>query len=649
MKLTRCVLLLIPAVLPAQARDTARVAPVTVTATRAAIPGTAQPVAVTVLLGDELRARGITTVGEALRDVTSAYVAQTGSQGGTTALFLRGGESKYVKVLVDGVPANDPGGAYDFASLTTDNVERIEVVRGPASVVHGADAVTGVVHVVTRRGAATPRGELSLRAGTGQREEAGADGVRTMDLDAATTGAVGGGDYALSVSRHLSTGLYESNNDYYNNVLSARVHLAPAPGTELRVALRYNDYRYDYPTDGGGTVVDSNAYRTEDRAVVGLELERRLGAVTTAVLALSSSVNEGGTDDQMDAAGGSSFVSQDKIRRRGAELRLQATPAAGTFTLGVQLERQDQRTQFQSQSPFGPYASNFRADRGNTGAYAEAVVTPVAAVTATLGARLDDNGQFGRFGTGRGGVSWRPLDGTRLRATIGNAFREPSFFENYATGFVSGNPALKPERSLGWDAGVEQDALAGRVRVALTAFGHRFENMIDYEPTGAACGYSYCNVAAASSRGVEGEARVRLHRDLWAGAGATILRTRVDEPGYDASSGGLYRAGERLIRRPDRTITADLSYRGQGPLSATARLLAVGIRHDRDYTTFPAAAVVLPSYERLDLGAGYRLDAGPREYVLSLRVENATDERYQHVYNFRTPRRTVVLGVRAGF
>lgn len=649
MKITLSVLLLIPVALPGQSRDTARVAPVTVTATRAALPGSAQPVAVTVLQGDDLRARGITTVGEALRDVTSAYVAQTGSQGGITALFLRGGESKYVKVLVDGVPANDPGGAYDFASLTTDNVERIEVVRGPASVVHGADAVTGVVHVITRRGAATPGGELSLRAGTGRRAQAGADATRTLALEAATSGVAGRADYALSLSRHASTGLYPSNNDYHNNVLSARVHLLPQPGTELRLALRYNDYRYDYPTNGGGTVVDSNAYRTEDRAVIGVELERRLGTVTSAVLAIGSSVNEGGTDDQMDAPGGSSYVAQDKVRRRGAELRLQATPAAGTFTVGARIERQDQRSQFQSQSSFGPYASNFRADRRSTGAYAEAVVTPFAGVTATVGARMDDNEQFGRFGTGRGGISWRPLAGTRLRATVGNAFREPSFFENYASGFVTGNPGLRPERSVGWDAGVEQDALNGRVHVAATAFAHRFENMIDYEPTGAACGYSYCNVAAAVSRGVEAEARARIHRDLWAAAGATFLRTRVEDPGYDNSSAGLYRAGERLIRRPDRTVTADLSYRGRGPVSATARLLAVGIRHDRDYTAFPAAPVVLPSYERLDLSAEYRLGSGRRERTLSLRVENATDERYENVYNFLTPRRTMSLGIRSAW
>ena len=161
-----CASLLVAPALEAQEQspDTARTAPVIVTATRLPLNQSTLPVAVTVITGEELRLRGVTSMADALADVTSAYIAQSGSQGGTTSLFLRGGESKYVKVLIDGVPANEPGGSYDFASLTTDNVERIEIVRGPASVIYGADAVAGVVHVITRRGVGAPRLTLDLRS-----------------------------------------------------------------------------------------------------------------------------------------------------------------------------------------------------------------------------------------------------------------------------------------------------------------------------------------------------------------------------------------------------------------------------------------------------------------------------------------------------
>ena len=179
-----------------QSRDTARVDTIVVSASRLLLSRGALPVATTIIAGDDLRARGIASVGEALREVSSAYVAQAGSQGATTSLFLRGGESKYVKVLIDGVPANEAGGTFDFASLTTDNIDRIEIVRGPASVVHGADAVTGVVQVFTRRGRGPGRTEVEVRAGTAPRAVgAGGDGTHMVNVDAivAALGDIGSG------------------------------------------------------------------------------------------------------------------------------------------------------------------------------------------------------------------------------------------------------------------------------------------------------------------------------------------------------------------------------------------------------------------------------------------------------------------------
>ena len=643
------VLAVAAASLPAQeqARDTARVDTVVVSATRLPLSRGSLPVAVTVITGNELRARGIASVSEALRDVSSAYVAQAGSQGATTSLFLRGGESKYVKVLIDGVPANEAGGTYDFASLTTDNVERIEIVRGPASVVHGADAVTGVVQVFTRRPTGRPVTEVEIRSGTGPRAGSDASSMVNLDAIATSTGDVGNGGYSVALARHQSSGLYHFNNNYQNNVLSSRVNFSANPATDIRLSLRYTDYAYQYPTNGGGAVVDTNAYRTEDRTVIGAEIERRLSPAARAVLALNMSMNEGGTDDQTDPGEPlSSFVSQDKTRRRGAELRVHLVPAARVAaTVGVGMEQQDQRSQSQSESSFGPFNSVFRAARHNWSGYSEVAFTPIEQLTATLGARVDGNEQFGTFGTGRGGLSWRPLPETRLRATLGTAFREPTFFENYSTGFVAGNPDLEPERALSWDIGVEQ-SFASHALASLTYFDQRFRNMIDYEGSGTACGFSYCNVAEATSAGFEGELSARVYRSLWGSVGATFLKTEVVEPGYDATPGGLYREGQSLIRRPERNVTAEVSWRGAGPLTASARLLAVGIREDKNFQTFPAEPVILPSYERLDLSAQYAL---PRaRTALLFRAENVGNVHYENVYNFRAPRRTITVGVRQG-
>src|SRR3989442_2233640 len=132
--------------------DTVTVTPIVVTATRLPTPADAVAPTVSVLQGDALRGQGLATVADALRAVPGAAVVAGGPLGAQTSLFLRGGESDYVKVLLDGVPVNQPGGSFDWASLTLDNVERIEVLRGPASVLYGSDAVTGVVQIFTRRG-----------------------------------------------------------------------------------------------------------------------------------------------------------------------------------------------------------------------------------------------------------------------------------------------------------------------------------------------------------------------------------------------------------------------------------------------------------------------------------------------------------------
>ena len=119
------------------------------------------------------------------------------------------------------------------------------------------------------------------------------------------------------------------------------------------------------------------------------------------------------------------------------------------------------------------------------------------------------------------------------------------------------------------------------------------------------------------------------------------------DPGYDATSGGLYREGQSLIRRPERNVNAELSWRGAGPLTASVRLLAVGIREDKNFQTFPAAPVILPSYERVDLSAQYTLPR--RQTTLLLRAENLGNVHYENVFNFRAPRRTITIGARTSF
>jgi vitamin B12 transporter len=584
----------------------------------------------------------VTSLASALQIIPGLAFAQNGSFGATTSLFLRGGESKYVKVLVDGVPMNDPGGAMDFSAITTHNVERIEIVRGPASVVYGADAVTGVIQIFTRRGRGTPQVVVSARAGT----------YSSHDVDGTALGAFANGDYSVAIARHDTKGIYDFNNAYHNTVASGAVHLALDPRTDLRLSMRYNDGLFNYPTNGGGTPVDSNAHNSVDRTTLSAELGHFFTTRFDARLTLTSETAAGGTDDRPDTPSSGGYESVDRTRRRGGDLRANVVPFDGTtLTGGVALEQQDERTE--SQSVFGTFQSTsiFTASRRNTGYYVQSLTSLPDSVAVTAGYRRDHNERFGDFDTYRVGASWRAPTGTQLRASSGTGFREPSFTENYSTGFVTGNRNLEPERSKMWEVGVRQAFFDNRLSLGATHFDQNFRNLIDYTGSTSACGASYCNVAEASAKGREFEAKWAASSRLSVDANLTHLETKVLNPGFDTTSGGLYHRNEQLIRRPTTSWNVGAAYvSGRGSLDV--RVTRVGDRADRDFRPFPAKPVVDPAYTRVDLGGNLPLrEVDPKlaGVELTLHVENLLDAKYQSVFNFLSPRRTILAGARASF
>src|SRR5256885_6969405 len=163
---------------------------------------------------------------------------------------------------VFGGPQNAPGGAYDFANLTTDNVERIEVVRGPASVLYGSDAVTGVVQIFTRDGRGPARGTVAWSGGT----------YGSSALDATLAGGGKRAGYSVGGSRLASDGLYPLNNQYRNEVVTGRLRLRPDERTDAALSLRYGDALYHFPTDGSGDTVSHNQHQLDRGPSVGLDL-----------------------------------------------------------------------------------------------------------------------------------------------------------------------------------------------------------------------------------------------------------------------------------------------------------------------------------------------------------------------------------------
>jgi outer membrane cobalamin receptor len=633
-----------PVVLAAQQpRDTATLEPLVVTATRVPVPLGAVSAAITVLRGDELAARGVRTVAEALREVLGVAVVRTGSYGGLTSLFVRGGESDYTKVLVDGVPVNDPGGAYDLAHLTIDAVERIELVRGPASVLYGSDAVTGVLQIVTRAGAGR------ARAGG----EAGVGSYGTWRVLGGLAGEAGPLAYTLGASRTASDGIYPVNNDAATTVLTGRARLA-GPVTSADLTGRWRDGVAHFPTDGSGQVVDANQHTTERGPTVGLTLRRHLGTVLDGEIRAAWHQTDARYDDAPDGpADTSGFYasrSTTDTRRAGVGARVDWRPSATTVvTTGVDLERQWLRQSSVAQSSFGTFTSALDTARSAGALYAQVVAGLERAWTVTAGARLEDNEWFGRRGTWRAGVAWRPVPGTRLRAAAGTGFKEPTFFEQFGGAGTVGNPRLDPERSVSWELGAERALFGARLTAAVTYFDQRFRDMVEYTfappPPDTV---NYFNVGGARARGVEASLTTVPARGLTARLAYTYLHTAVTDSGFAPGTGTALAAGQPLLRRPAHSGAFGLTWVPAPRWQLGTEVRAVGERDDLDFSAFPFTRVTLAPYAVVAVSAAVSIgELGLPGVVLRLRADNVFDTRYGEIRGFRSPGRAVFVGVEA--
>jgi vitamin B12 transporter len=619
--------------------DTTMLAPVTVTATRVPIRLDLVASSVTVWTAAQLRTAGYRTVSDVLRDTPGAGIVESGAFGGQTSLFLRGGESDYTKVLLDGVAVNQPGGAFDFADLSLENVERIEIARGPGSVLWGSDAMAGVVQIFTRTGAGPARATAGVRAAS----------FGTVDVTAGLSGSMGALAYAAEAGRFTSDGLLPFNNHYERSVGAARLRLTPDPRTDVTLALRYADQAYHYPTDGAGRLVDSNTFRFERGPVGTLDLGYAVSSRLALRFAYGWKSAEQGIDDRADGpadtVGFFGFQSQDRVRRSTLGARADWRTGGGLVSVGVDLERQRIDGRSASQSEFGPFPDSLQARRHNDALYVQAFTGLEQPLTVQAGARVDVNERYGRFVTVRGGAVYRLDARSRLRVSAGTGFKEPTFFENFASGFVRGNADLVPEHTRSWEAGLEHRV--GRATLSVTYFDQAFTDLIEFTFVPAPPdSVNYFNVTGASADGAEAELRADLGRGWTAVLTYTYLDTRVTHPGFEAGPDAAFAPGRRLLRRPTDAATvrlhAPVGLRGRAALA----LRHTGNRDDQDFTTFPAARVTLPAMTRLDLSAEYDFPAANGiGLTLAARIENLFDDDTRDVANLPARGRLVTVGV----
>lgn len=633
----------------AQTRDTTRLPELTSTATGVPVAPSAISASVTVISGEELRERGIRFVLDALRDAPGIQVVQQGSFGGLTSLFLRGGNSDYVKVLLDGVPLNAPGGGFDYANLTTDNIDRIEIVRGPASVLYGADAVTGVIQIFTRKGSGPAHAEAQGQGGT----------FGSSVFGASASGGSGASAWSVEGSRTGSSGFYPINNAYRNTVLSGRLSAAPDAQTDVALTVRYTDNQFNFPTTGG-TALDANQFSFQTATALGLTVTRRFRPSVEGRLALTSNDVESGFDNAPDSPAdtiGFGFASKtlSNASRRGLDARVNLTPVAAlVLTAGGGIEFERERQSGQTTSNFGTGISTepsaFGASRHTASAYLNGLVTAASGLTLNGGVRVDDNNAFATFVTYRAGASWVVAGGTRVRGSVGTAFKAPTFSQIFADSpFERGNAALSPEHTRTYEIGLEQSVAHGVVVLSATAFSQRFTDLIQYLSVTSPDSATYYNVARARARGIEVGAHAQPFRTLVLDANYTYLDTRVLDGGPSGGPGTAFEAGRPLLRRPAHTARIGGRWRPVPPVVLGANVNVIGRRDDLDFSAFPATRVTLARYALVETSveAGLLAATAHRPGVTAtFRVENLFDAQYQSVLGFPGRGRTIFAGGR---
>ncbi len=602
---------------------------VVVTAHREEIPEDQVGSSVTVITAEQLEQSGKTMVLDALRSVPGLEVARNGGPGGTTSVFLRGANSEHTLVLVDGVEVNDPIAptrAFDFGNLAVNNIDRIEILRGPQSTLYGSDALGGVIHIITRKGGGELSGYLSAEGGS----------FSTMR---ATAGVHGGGErswYSVSIANLNTDGISAADeatgnseaDGYTNRSLSARIGHQVTADLALDLFLTGSSSDTDLDNFGGAfgddpnSVGESEQFTAMAQGVLTLldgDWRQNFGiALTDYDRSFHNPVDAGHPADQSTSRYESRLMKIDWQNR----LRLDENH---NLVFGLEAEEEEGESAYFSDGMFGPYTDIFtRQSARTTGFFLQDHMKVEERLFATVGFRVDDHNRFGSEATFRAAFSYKAGDnGTRLKASYGTGFKAPSLFQLYSS---YGNGNLSPEESSGWDAGIEQSLAGDKIVLGATWFQNEFDNLIQFDGGSL----TYANIARAKTRGIEftgsAEPADSLHLML----------------GYTWTDTEDRNTGEELLRRPGRKFSLAAHYQITAGLGLNIDLVQVGARADLDFSSFPASRVDLPEYTLLNMAAGWQVT---RRVRLNVRIENVLDEKYQEILGYGAPG----IGAYAGF
>ena len=616
---------------------------VVVTATRTPELAEETGSSISTLESGQLEAMQPTAADDAVRYLPGAVVNTAGQRGGLSSLFVRGGDSTYNKVIVDGVTINEPGGTFDFGTLPLTQANRVEFLRGAQSTLYGSDAMTSVVQVFTRTGS-TPTPELRF----------GADGgnFSTANGFASLAGARGHFDYN-AFGDQFNTDGSGINDGYSDSLQGANLGLALNDKVSLRLHMRHSNSHTGLP---GEWSFNGDPLLPPDPSEWS-QLNSLLGSAELIIAAPSgwqhsftafdylyryNDVNLNGDPARVSPVYGPiDFPDHeyDHINRVGVEYQGDYSERAWAHTtFGYRIENENGVV---GDLDFPPSPSGQRL---NQDSYLQQLLT-LGRLSAVVGGRFVHSSVFGNTGVPRVALTLLALhggeifSGTRLRFSYATGFKEPRLEETFAgPPYSVPNPGLKPERVRAFEAGIQQDFLHGKYVFNATYFNNLFHDQINYETVNPTTFVGeYFNVNQAFAQGAEVELQAKLRSRVLLNTAYTYTSTEIlSDP---APIDSQYNPGQPLLRRPKHSATTLLSYLGSR-WGANLSGSFVGRRPDDDFDGFNIYHAA--GYVRADLGGWYTINSRITAYA---NIENALDRRYNEVVGYPA----LPINFRAGF
>jgi vitamin B12 transporter len=599
--------------LPTPSPSEAETEAVVVSATRFDIPLDQSPASVSVISSEDLEQKQIERVSDALREVPGLSVVQTGTAGQLTSVFTRGLRSEHTQVLLDGIPINQGlQGAFNFADFTADDIDRIEVVRGPQSTLYGPRALAGVIQIFTKQGTGTPGVLVAAEGGS----------YDTFREWGQSDGKIDGFDYSVGMSR-LDTDNARPNNNYRNTAAIADVGWSP--NETLRVGSLFTYSVSD--TGNPNTIFDPRPidHFLTERWLIGPHIDWKATDWWEHKFILSYDHERQINDPNEDG-----FVGPTRalFERTQIDYQNDLRPTSWvTLTSGFFYSRVNAG----QERPFVIFGPTFVSDHTEEIAgFLQATLTPLENLIFVAGGRFDHFNQFGGVWTYRFAGSYKiDKTNTTLHSSVATGFSPPSSQDK----IFGNNFGLKPERDFGWDIGVEQRLWESRVTVGLTYFRNDLSNVIGFNGL-----FQTLNLGAALTQGLEAELRAQPIPGLVLTTSYTYLDARKTSAA-DISQP----QGARLPRRPRNEVYVSASYLWCKKLRTTIEAKFVNAREELN---FGGPNFDIEDYSFVNIAAEYEVN--PHLSIFG-RIDNLTNEHYSEVFGFPALGRAAYGGMKVRF